>query len=179
MLAGDSLANRLEGGAGNDVLRGGVRADVLDGGADVDTADYGDKLVSVALILNGATGAVVKVNGVNEDTISNIENVIGGSGADALTGDGLANRLDGGAGNDVLKGAGGSDLLDGGLSMDIADYSDKASSVVATLNGTTPVYVLVNGVAEDTISNIEGIIGGSGADTLTGDALANRFMGGV
>jgi len=178
-LTGDSLANRLEGGTGDDVLRGGARADVLDGGADVDTADYGDKLVSVALTLNGATGALVKVNGVYEDTISNIENVIGGSGADALTGDGLVNHLEGGAGDDVLKGAGGSDLLDGGIGMDTADYSDKTSPVVATLNGATAVEVLVNGVTEDSISNIENLIGGSGVDTLTGDALANRFMGGA
>ena len=67
--------------------------DVLDGGAGIDTADYSDKTASVAVTLNGATDATVKVGGVAEDTIRNIENVIGGSGNDTLTGDGLVNNL--------------------------------------------------------------------------------------
>ena len=37
----------------------------------------------------------------------------------------------------------------------------------------------VGGVAEDTIRNIENVTGGSGNDTLTGDALANNFIGGA
>jgi Ca2+-binding RTX toxin-like protein len=179
VLAGDSLVNRLEGGAGNDVLRGGGGADVLDGGTGIDTADYSDRTNSVVATLAGATPVVVTVKGVAEDTLSNIENLIGGSGNDVLTGDSLANRLEGGAGDDILTGGGGKDVLDGGAGIDTADYSDKTTSVAVALSGATPVSVKVNGVAEDTISNIENLIGGSGNDTLTGDQNANFFRGGL
>ena len=174
-LTGDSLANVLIGGGGNDMLKGGDGNDTLDGGAGIDTADYSDKTASVAVTLNGATNATVTVGGVAEDTIRNIENVTGGSGDDTLTGDSLANVLVGGGGNDMLKGGGGNDMLDGGAGVDTADYSDKTASVVVTLNGATNATVTVGGVAEDTIRNIENVIGGSGNDTLTGDGLANAL----
>ena len=108
---------------------------MLDGGVGIDTADYGDKTASVEVTLNGGSTANVKVNGVVEDTIRNIENLIGGSGNDTLVGDVLANRLEGGAGNDLLKGGGGADVLDGGVGIDTADYGDKTASVDVTLNG--------------------------------------------
>ena len=93
------------------MLRGGGGTDVLDGGAGIDTADYSDKTASVVVTLNGATAASVTVGGVAEDTVRNIENLIGGSGSDVLTGDSLANRLEGGAGNDLLKGGAGADTF--------------------------------------------------------------------
>ena len=65
------------------------------------------------------------VGGVAEDTIKNIENVYGGSGADTLTGDGLANVLYGGSGNDLLKGGAGADTLNGGGDIDTADYATR------------------------------------------------------
>jgi Ca2+-binding RTX toxin-like protein len=40
-----------------------------------------------------------------------IEVVIGGTGADTLSGDDLANRLEGGGGNDTLTGGAGSDIF--------------------------------------------------------------------
>ena len=109
------------------------------------------------------------VGGVAHDTIRNIENVTGGSGNDTLTGDSLANIFKGGAGNDVL---------DGGADFDTADFSDKTTAVVVTLNGGTNATATVGGVAQDTLRNIENVIGGSGNDTLTGDSLANSFEGG-
>ena len=99
------------------------------------------------MTLNGATNAIVKVGGIAEDTIRNIENVHGGSGNDTLTGDGLANEL---------RGAGGNDLLRGGARQrragrrhrdaDTADYSDKTAAVSVTLNGATNATVTVGGV---------------------------------
>jgi serralysin len=47
-----------------------------------------------------------------------IENVIGGSGADRITGNAAANRLDGGGGNDTLIGAANNDVLKGGGGAD-------------------------------------------------------------
>jgi len=187
-LNGTPLADVLSGYAGNDVLKGAGGKDVLDGGTGVDTALYTDKTGAVVVTLNGATNVTVTVGGVAEDTIRNIENVTGGSGADTLTGDGLANGLNGGAGSDTLRGLAGNDVLTGGLGKDVLDggagldaavYSDKAGAVVVALKGATNATVTVSGVAEDTIRNIENITGGSGADTLTGDGLANVLNGGA
>ncbi|MDO8972957.1 peptidoglycan DD-metalloendopeptidase family protein [Reyranella sp.] len=178
-LTGDGLTNRLVGGAGNDLLRGGLGTDVLDGGTGLDTADYSDKTASVSVTLAGSANAKVKVGGVVEDTVSNIENVTGGSGNDTLTGDGLTNRLVGGAGNDLLRGGLGTDVLDGGTGLDTADYSDKTAFVSVTLAGSANAKVKVDGVVEDTVRNIENVTGGSGNDTLTGDGLTNRLAGGA
>ena len=49
---------------------------------------------------------------------------------------------------------------------------------MVTLNGSSNVTVTVGGVAEDTIRNIEKVYGGSGNDSLTGDAKSNVFAGG-
>ncbi|WP_162245457.1 calcium-binding protein, partial [Methylobacterium sp. Leaf466] len=167
-LTGDGLAN---------LFRGGLGADTLNGGVGLDTADYGDKTTAVVVTLNGAMAVNVIVGGAAEDTIQNIENLIGGSSNDTLTGDGLANILTGGLGNDILRGGLGNDRLDGGVGVDTADYREKATAVVATLNGATATNVTVGGVLEDTILNIENVYGGLGSDTLTGDGLDNYLYG--
>jgi Ca2+-binding RTX toxin-like protein len=173
-----SVADTLIGDGQDNLFRGGLGEDVIDGGAGSDTADYREKKTAVVVTLNGGTDAVVRVGGLDEDTIRNIENVFGGSGADTLIGDASANSLSGGDGGDVLQGGLGADILDGGAGADLADYSDKSSSVAVTLGGASSVGVSVGGVIEDTIRNIEKIFGGSAADTLIGDGLANTFRGG-
>ncbi len=178
-LTGDNADNKLEGKSGNDTLKGGNGDDVLDGGDDLDTADYSDKTTAVVATLNGSTSITVTVNSVAEDSIKNIENLIGGSGNDSLTGDSHNNKLDGGAGDDSLKGANGTDTLNGGEGTDTADYSDSETSVVVTLIGSTAATVTVNNVAEDSIKNIENLIGGSGNDSLTGDVEDNKLDGGA
>jgi hypothetical protein len=97
------------GGLGNDTLVGGAGKDSLNGNHGIDTADYSDKTSAVSVTLNGATAATVTLGGVAEDSIQNIENLIGGSAADYLNGDSLANILNGGSGNDILVGGLGND----------------------------------------------------------------------
>jgi serralysin len=118
ILKGAAGNDILEGHGGNDVLRGGDGRDVLDGGTGTDWASYSDKTVGMAVTLASAGNTSVKVGGVVEDTIRNIENMQGGSGNDTLAGDGLANRLMGYAGNDILNGGAGNDVLTGGLGND-------------------------------------------------------------
>lgn len=177
-LSGDSLANLLRGGAGDDTLRGGGAADLLDGGDGSDAADYGDRIDAVRVTLKGSSNATVLVGGVNEDTVRGIENVIGGSAADQLTGDGSVNRLVGGSGDDALRGGDGRDTLDGGQGIDTADYRDKSGDVTITLRGASSASAFVGGVAEDSVRSVENLIGGSGQDSLTGDGLANLLDGG-
>ena len=52
------------------------------------------------------------------DSLSSIENVIGGSGNDTITGNGAANRLDGRDGNDIINAAAGDDFIIGGIGND-------------------------------------------------------------
>ncbi len=52
------------------------------------------------------------------DFITSIENVIAGSGNDAITGNSVANRLDGGAGSDTVKAGAGNDIVIGGAGND-------------------------------------------------------------
>ena len=169
ILIGNASANSLEGGAGDDWLRGGEGADILDGGIGSDTSDYSEKAVALMVTLNNAVDATVMVGGVSEDSIRNIENLIGGSGNDIFIGD-IANNL--------FRGGAGNDTLDGGIGLDTADYSDKTEAVSVTLHGSVDALVTVGGVAEDTIRNIENLIGGSGNDTFIGDAMTNNLAGG-
>ncbi|AMW35851.1 hypothetical protein HEQ62_10535 [Haematospirillum jordaniae] len=144
-----------------------------------------------------ARDVTVYVGGVAEDTLRDIESVTGGSGHDTLDGGDGNDTLDGGAGNDTLKGSAGNDrlyggagndsltggtgndTLDGGAGDDVADYGDKSAPVKVTLRGAEDATVYVNGVAEDTLRNIENVDGGYGNDELTGDANDNRLDGGA
>ena len=79
----------------------------------------------------------------------NIENAIGGSANDGLTGNSDPNRLEGGAGADTLLGNAGADTLIGGPGTD----------------------ALTGGEGNDLI------IGGGGADTINGGSHANAWDG--
>ncbi|WP_370631425.1 hypothetical protein [Methylosinus sp. Sm6] len=78
----------------------------------------------------------------------------------------------------TLTQASGADTLDGGAGVDALDYSNKFESVVLTLKGSANTVAPVDGVAEDTIRNIENVYSGSGDDVLSGDDLANLLSGG-
>jgi Ca2+-binding RTX toxin-like protein len=177
-LYGNEDSNSLSGEKGNDLLQGGAGIDTLDGGDGEDTADYSDKTAAVEVTLNGSSDAIVMVGGIDEDTIKNIENITAGSGDDSLIGDVNANKINSGAGDDFLSGGSGKDQLDGGSGIDTADYSDKTYKVEVTLNVSKSSTVKVNGIAEDSIKNIENITTGSGDDVLKGDLTANQFSGG-
>ncbi|MEN9727793.1 MAG: hypothetical protein RL434_2159, partial [Pseudomonadota bacterium] len=197
---GDLRANRLVGNDGNDTLQGRGGKDILDGGKGIDTVSFADKTSTqgVRVTLAGLTLSDARVAGVVEDRLRGIENLIGGAGKDSLTGDKLANtlsglggndRLDGksgndslsgGLGNDILLGGLGNDLLDGGDGVDTASYVEKTAiqSLRITLAGADAVDVLVAGLAEDSLRNVENLIGGAGRDTFVGDERANSLVGG-
>ncbi len=238
-LTGDGVDNRLDGGIGNDTLAGSGGDDTLDGGANDDTLDggtgndvatYGSVATAIAATLNSAGTLTLSVAG--NDRLIGIEGLIGGTGDDTLTGDGVDNRLDGGAGSDTLTGGAGNDTLaggfeltgvrdtllgglgddtltaststvlgvgdlldgggdndtltggarndtlDGGTGNDVANYGSTATAIAATLDsaGTLTLTLVVGGT--DVLIGIEGLIGGSGNDTLTGDSGANGLDGG-
>jgi Ca2+-binding RTX toxin-like protein len=84
--------------------------------------------------------------------------------------------LYGGTGNDTLDGGTGtySDLLMGGDDTDTADYSARTAALTITLDD--PAW---DGEAgeKDTVMYCEIVFGGSGNDTITGNADPNRLEG--
>ncbi len=162
----------------NDTLTGGTRDEaflllgpggskLINGGGGIDI--YRTVGASAGVVIDLALGTAVKTGG-GTDTLVNIEDAGGGTGADSLYGD---------AGNNGLTGDAGSDLLDGRGGFDTANY---------VLNFFLPITkgVIVNlatGLATDpwdnidTLLSIEGVIGTNVADTVLGDGLANSLAG--
>ena len=152
-LYGNTFANTLKGLTGNDklfgvkgddVLMGGLGNDTLDGGEGVDRADYSDMTASISINLNLTTEQNTQAGGL--DTLTNIENVTGGTGNDTIVGNALSNNLvglggndtlDGGEGNDTLDGGTGTDKLIGGAGNDIYVVDNTGDVVTENLNAGT------------------------------------------
>ena len=179
LIVGDSHDNALVGGAGNDVLAGGAGNDALSCGDGTDSASFASSTDNLTIDLAAGT-SVGSASG--HDSLSACENVIGGAGNDAISGDAGANQLIGGAGNDAIRGMFGDDVLVGGLGNDVlnggagtdtVDYSDSVSAV--NVNLTT---MKASGAGNDALSGVENIVGGSGNDVLVGSAGPNAIDGG-
>lgn len=175
-LAGNEFANTLIGNAGANVLTGGAGKDTLDGGPGVDTADYSDNDDAISVKLAGAANSRVRVGGILEDTILNIENVKGGCGNDTLVGDGLSNELLGLAGDDLLRGGAGDDWLIGDVGYDTASYAGDNGGVTVSLMTVGSQNTIGAGI--DRLVSIENLTGGTYNDTLTGDLGNNVLRGG-
>ena len=140
---------------------------------------------SIGVKNNGQTG-----NGnVSIAFGAKIEDAIGGSGHDKITGNGLDNYLDGMAGNDTIVGGAGNDTLNGGIgtdSMNGEGGNDLYKVNVAT-DRVIELLTQAKGGGVDTIesdvtyslaalANVENLtlLGGLNA---TGNALANTLVG--
>lgn len=108
-----------------------------------------------------------------------------GDGDDSITGSGARDYIIAGDGNDTVKAGGGNDTLvagsgagddfyDGGSDLDTIKFtSTKQGVLVDLISGTA----LGSETGSDTLVAIENVIGGSGNDTLRGDALDNMLDG--
>ena len=172
LVAGNAVANylngrdgddRLWGSGGDDILEGGAGADQLDGDAGLDWVSYrgSDAAVTVNLGLGTVMGGHAE-----GDVLIEIENVIGSDYEDVLVGNDGANRLEGGA---------GADLLDGGAGIDWVSYQWSDAGVVVDLTEGTAEGGHAQG---DVITNIENVTGSDYGDVLWGDEGANRLEGG-
>ena len=150
---GDRLLNieRVIGTARDDMFIASNTTQLFHGGAnaedDTDTPNVDESkdsdTVSYANLDEGVSLVLGSVNHLN------IENAIGGSANDGLTGNSDPNRLEGGAGADTLSGNAGADTLIGGPGTD----------------------ALTGGEGNDLI------IGGGGADTINGGGHVNARDG--
>jgi serralysin len=97
-----------------------------------------------------AIGNIANALLYNNQTQSLIENAVGGSGDDSLTGNQTANSLKGGAGADRLDGGAGNDRLDGGAGSDTAVFSGQRShySVTYLADGSIQIADLRGGAPD-------------------------------
>jgi Ca2+-binding RTX toxin-like protein len=161
VLIGSALDNRLTAAGGDDLLEGDLGNDTLDGGAGVDTARYsGPAAAKANLALQSAQDT-----GYGFDVLLGIENLEGGAGDDAFSGNDQANRLVGNGGNDTLTGGRGDDVLKGGAGRNVAVFSGARDEYEVTANGDGSLTVL------DTV-------GQDGADILSGIRFG-RFSNGI
>jgi Ca2+-binding RTX toxin-like protein len=179
--------DNINGGSGNDVIRGGAGNDTINGGADIDTVSYETAPSSVTVHLGNSYAS----GGDGDDTLSNLENIIGSGYNDTLYGNSSANVISGGAGIDNIYGYGGNDTLNGGDGVDILvgglgdDYMDGGNGTDRVNYGTATAGVVVSlilGTASgadgnDTFINIESIDGSAYDDTLIGNSGNNVILG--
>ncbi|MEL7228825.1 MAG: calcium-binding protein, partial [Pseudomonadota bacterium] len=117
------------------------------------------------------------------DTYVDIENVVGSSQRDILTGSDGNNKLIGGDGDDDLNGGDGKDTLIGGAGADNFDGGDGNADIVSYKDAAEGVTVdLATGgtageAAGDTYVNVEMVYGTQFDDTITGDEANNRLVG--
>jgi Ca2+-binding RTX toxin-like protein len=209
-LGGDDL---IDGRGGADLICGGRGLDVSLGGKGDDRIDGGGGFFNSALPGPGddyvdggpggfddvwyvdAKGPIVgdlgtdTVTGLGTDTVANVEQIVGGSFDDILTGDDGVNILVGMGGNDqlfalagdvdFLAGGPDDDLLDGGDGPDNADYYEVNAFWLGTpLAGPVTVDLPAGtgtGEGNDTLVSIEGASGSQGDDVMIGDAADNDF----
>lgn len=108
----------VDGGAGNDTLRPHRGSDTVQGGSGADTVLYDERTASEPVTVNLASPGGNGAAGEN-DTLTGVENAIGGASNDTLTGEGGPNVLDGGPGLNTIDGGAGSDILTGGVNRDV------------------------------------------------------------
>jgi Ca2+-binding RTX toxin-like protein len=173
--------DRVDGGAGNDQIIVATDNAIigLSGLANVEVID-GTARANAQIRLG--TASILDLSAV---TVSGIARIVGSAGADTVTGSAGNDVIDGGVGNDRLIGGGGDDILnagpgddylDGGVGRDIVDFTGLTSTVTVDLAAQTVGHAAAG--SKTIISGIEGVFGGSGADTLRGSANADRIVGG-
>lgn len=200
---GNTRANSITGGDGNDTLDGGEGADTLSGGDGNDT-----------YVIDNAGDTINDTGGTDTVRTSLTTYVLNGdletlefTGSAAATGTGNAadNSLRGGSGNDTLTGLGGDDTLDGGTGIDslvggagndtyiVDDPGDvilelagegtdtvraRASSYTLGAEVENLVYIGLGAFAGTGNALANSITGGTGDDTLDGGAGADTLVGG-
>jgi Ca2+-binding RTX toxin-like protein len=200
-VIGDAGNNRLTGLGGNDFISGnsgddqildggtsptelnqfigGPGYDILYGGPTEDVANFGGSMLGVTVDLTAGTATG---DGYGNDLLSGMDDVVGTLYNDTIRGDGGPNRLNGNGGDDKISGEGGDDVLlggsdndqlTGGPGADTASYELAYAAITANLGAGT-----ATGEGTDTLSAVEGLIGGPGNDVLTGGPANDTIEGG-
>ena len=213
-ISGNSNANTLDGSDGDDVIDGvgGVNtliagdgvdtliarsgADTYDGSGDgADTVDYSNLTTAIDIVLNSDGNTTESTYG---HILTEVENIIGTTSNDAITGDSVnvniidgfdgddtlkggmnsADILYGGTGNDTFLASSGGDSIYGGTGTDTLDYSSIIGTAGVSLNlSENTIYNDGFASVNAHVEKIEIIQGSSSNDTLHGSGLAETFYG--
>jgi len=197
-LIGNDADNTIRIGNGNDSIFTGAGDDTVvvqsGGGTDTLNGETGIDTIQTTSSLGNATvnllaGTFSSSDG-SQANIFGFENVTTGNGNDLIIGSDVSNTIsanDGddqifaGGGDDLIidENGGGDDLYDGGAGSDTVDYSDLG------LGDNTGLSIdLVSGVVinssdneQDTLLNVENIIGGFADDFISGSSEDNTLDG--
>jgi hypothetical protein len=150
-IFGDTGDDTVAGGAGDDLLNGGADTGVVTdctatGG---DWVDYSGSAAAVNVNL-----ATTNATGEGLDTVTAVENIIGSTLGDTLTGDGGNNVITPGLGDDKVDGGAGTD--------DRVDYSDATAAVTVDFS----TNAATGGSGNDTLTSIENADGSDFDDTF-------------
>ena len=191
----DTLHNiqNVTGSALNDTITDNAADNVIDGGAGTDVVRFDGIAAAVTVDLSNDIAT-----GQGNDTLINVENVVGSSLADSITGDAGNNRLDGGGGADTLQGLGGNDTYVVDNTADVVLEAPNAGNdtVLTTVSytlgvgqsieslrttnnaGTTAINLTGNELAQAIVGNAgpNFINGGGGNDVLSGLGGADTFV---
>jgi Ca2+-binding RTX toxin-like protein len=94
-----------------------------------------------------------------EDTLSAIENVIGGGGSDVIAGNNAANTIEGGLGDDTLSGNGGADTILGGEGNDVIEGGKSNDTLLGEAGDDMFIFTIGDGT--------DSVDGGIDLDTLS------------
>ena len=173
LLVGDDGNNVLSGGLGDDRLIGNRGINTLNGGGGSDTVSY--ETTASNMTVNLTTNLAGDNDGLINDTLIAVENVVGGNGNDIFIARSQtdtaapqlwiseANRFDGGVGG-----------------TDTVSYSAALIGVTAVLDPNlllTP-RAQTHDALGDTFNSIENLTGSSYDDFLSGTAGINVLNGG-
>ena len=205
-LTADGGVATFVGGTGKDTLNGGsgkntfivdpglAGGSTITGGSGTNTLSFERVQTGLDLDLNyddltnpspSAQQVSSDTFSIYGDTISNLQNITGGSGNDFIVNTaGMSSVIIGGAGDDDLNGWGGNDTLEGGPGADnlngwsgINTLSYESSSAGVYINLAT--WEAYGGDADgDTIQNFSNVTGSNYNDTLAGNDLVNTLSGG-
>lgn len=184
-----SQIERIELGAGNDLVTGGAGAEWVDGGAGNDTlqgGDGGDTLLGGAgadSLVGGAGNDVLQGDAIG-DLIGGNDSLFGGDGNDTLSGNAGADSLYGGVGDDYIFAGSGNqmagDLFDGGTGNDTVDYSNAGAGIfvdLSTGSGNSGTHTLTGIEAVIGSQFYDLILGGAGAEFLSGNEGNDALYG--
>jgi Ca2+-binding RTX toxin-like protein len=175
------------GNALNNILMGNSAANILSGGAGDDT-----------YVVNNADDVVVEAASEGTDTVqssvsyslaTNVENlVLTGEGHINATGNELANTINGNAGNNTLDGGAGADLMAGGAGDDTYGVDNAGDVVTETSGSDSGTDTVQSSISYALTANVENLvligtgningIGNTLKNILTGNSGSNILRGG-